>query len=495
METNLARPETVLSRQFEKRNLYSNFGAALLKLKVSGFRGVQDFRMTIDYPITAISGTNGAGKSTIAQLISCAYKKMSTDVTTKRYYVKDFFNLGMLDPTPFSDEAAVEYTYATSLYGQPAAGIAATQILTVKRSQSEWSGYKRQPERTVSYVGFTLYVPKVERKDFSVYQAKNLILGDNRMPSEEAHRWTQIILGNSYENVDFVNVEHLTKRTEVGRLTRNGSSYSESNMGFGEGRVLYLIDLLEKSPNNSLFVLEEPETSLHPKAQYMLSQYLINVAIRKKHQIILTTHSENLMSGLPPEARKFLLRKGSKVEVIDRISPSHAECFLSGYHKPALIVCVEDNFAREVLGEIIRKERPDLLKIIDIRPIGDAKAVAQAVGILQQDSNVIAIRDADKGEDVVNFLYKLPGSLPPENEVLNCKEVQDYLMEYYQLDIQEFMKINFTEDVNHHDYYKKIAEEVRVGSQSLQTECIRKYVDSLDQQTRGRIITIIEQKL
>ena len=46
-------------------------------------------------------------------------------------------------------------------------------------------------------------------------------------------------------------------------------------MGFGEGRVLYIVDKLESAPQQSLFVLEEPETSLHENAQYELAKYLL----------------------------------------------------------------------------------------------------------------------------------------------------------------------------------------------------------------------------
>lgn len=92
-------------------------------------------------------------------------------------------------------------------------------------------------------------------------------------------------------------------------------------------------------------------------------------------------------------------------------------------------------------------------------------------------------------------MYKLPGTLPPEKEVLNSEVVRTYLNEFYQLNVIEFMRINFTEDVDHHKYYEKIADEVRVTPQSLQTECIRKYVDFLDQATRYRLVDIIEQHL
>src|SRR5690606_26283745 len=115
------------------------------------------------------------------------------------------------------------------------------------------------------------------------------------------------IIGHKYDDLMFQGISHRGKDAEVGIASRLGYSYSENNMGFGEGRVLYIIDKLENSPKRSLFIFEEPETSLHESAQHQLAKYLLDVCDRRHHQIILSTHSSVIINALPPESRKLIL--------------------------------------------------------------------------------------------------------------------------------------------------------------------------------------------
>jgi predicted ATPase len=57
-----------LKAKFAVANRYANFGPALQTLEIRGFRGIKDLTRTFQSPITALSGLNGTGKSTIAQL-------------------------------------------------------------------------------------------------------------------------------------------------------------------------------------------------------------------------------------------------------------------------------------------------------------------------------------------------------------------------------------------------------------------------------------------
>ncbi|MFD0782419.1 AAA family ATPase [Micromonospora azadirachtae] len=127
----------------------------LTSLEIRGFRGISDLTLRMSSPITALSGLNGTGKSTIAQLASCAYRRPPD---RWRYYVKDYFPVSALDPKPFADDAYVIYSYS----GPREAG---TQQVTVSRAKVEWSGYKRQPERASYYIGLNWFIPKVERRD------------------------------------------------------------------------------------------------------------------------------------------------------------------------------------------------------------------------------------------------------------------------------------------------------------------------------------------
>jgi ABC-type Mn2+/Zn2+ transport system ATPase subunit len=132
----MSDPVPKLKAKFSEGNRYANFGAVLRNIRVKGFRGIQDFTLTIESPVTAISGLNGSGKSTLGQLAACGYRKPTESVGYLRYYVKDFFPVSVADPIPFVEGASVEYTYESNQPETP-------QVVTVTRTAREWSGYKR----------------------------------------------------------------------------------------------------------------------------------------------------------------------------------------------------------------------------------------------------------------------------------------------------------------------------------------------------------------
>jgi len=267
-----------LTSKYEQSRRFSNFGHVITEITIGGFRGVSA-DITFDYPVTALTGFNGSGKSTVGQLMICGYRRLSTALTAKRFYIKDFFPVSVVDPTPFDDGASVSFKYQTDKVG-------VQQELTISRAKKEWSGYKRQPERNCEYVGFTVYVPKVERRDLSIYNAASLVLTE-KSEIESVQKHVSKILGAVYDDVYFQGVSAKSKKGELGIASRYGASYSENNMGFGEGRVVYSVRLLETCPEQSLIVLEEPETSLHENAQFEFVKYLMDVSARRRHQIVL----------------------------------------------------------------------------------------------------------------------------------------------------------------------------------------------------------------
>ena len=310
-----------LREEYAPGRRYANFGPTIRSLEIDGFRGINGPIIPLDFPITAISGLNGAGKSTVGQICISGYRKPATATDYKRFYVRDFFPASVADPNPFHANSSVKYIYETDDPGSP-------QELTVKRANTEWSGYKRQPERKCFYVGFTIYIPKVERKDVSIYRGSSIVLTNQRPIPEDVRVLVGRILGQQYEELHFQGIEHGLKSGELGIAARFGYQYSENNMGFGEGRTLYLVDLLENSPEQSLFVIEEPETSLHEHAQYELAKYLLDVTFRRHHQIILSTHSDHVLSALPNESRLLLHRDNHGVAVYRWLSATRTRALL-----------------------------------------------------------------------------------------------------------------------------------------------------------------------
>lgn len=481
----MADPRKSLSSKFKIDHRSNNFGPCLRQITVSGFRGIKE-KMSFDYPVTAITGLNGAGKSTFGQLALCGYRKISTETSSNRFYVKDFFPVSVADPKPFYDDASVIFEYETDDKNSP-------QDLTVSRAAKEWSGYKRQPERHVEYIGLAFYIPKVERKDLTIYSASSLKLSE-REELQDAGTYVSRILGGNYEDVYFQGVESATRKAQLGIAKRFGAQYSENNMGFGEGRVIHTIKVLETCAERSLIVLEEPETSLHENAQYEFCKYLIGVSLRRGHQIIFSTHSSSMLSALPPEARKMLVRDSAGVHVYDRISSVEIRAALSAGREGKVVVAVEDPFAQSMLREILKRRAPDIRSALNIIPFGDANAVKNALSAIKLAGlNVVAVRDADQAADPANDLLVLPGSLAPEKEVFLHANAKSALLSGYNFNLDDYLAAY--PDTDHHDYSTIAAKMSALSREVIEADCIRVFLDAQPVDWADELVSAIRQRL
>ena len=472
-----------LEKKFQPDSRYNNFGTFIRSIRVDGFRGIQDLEIPFEFPVIAISGLNGSGKSTIGQICLSGYKETVAQSGYKRFYVRDFFPASAADPDPFTKTASVIFSYETENFENP-------KEATVRRAGSRWRGYKRQPERACFYVGFTFYIPKVERKDVSIYQGSAITLTKPRLIDDEVRKKVGRILGQQYDELHFQGIRHGKKSGELGVAARFGYRYSENNMGFGEGRVLYLVDLLENSPEKSLFVIEEPETSLHEHAQHELAKYFLDVCQRRSHQIIISTHSDKILRALPSQSRMFLHRDGSGVTLYPGLSATRARALLSLGYSRDFFVFVEDDFAEALLSEMIRRVEPSLLKAICIVAVGNTDSVRTAVNLVTKiGKSCIAVRDADTGADPASGLLSLPGSMPPEKEVFGHQGVKQYFVEQFSIDIDNELALRDVKD--HHKITEALADACHSRADHIKMLAIGKYLDELGEHAYSDLVNRI----
>jgi len=67
--------------------------------------------------------------------------------------------------------------------------------------------------------------------------------------------------------------------------------YSDAFAGSGESSAALLVHNILKAPAKSLILLDEPETSLHPRAQQRMLEFIAHQAVRKSLQVVMATHS------------------------------------------------------------------------------------------------------------------------------------------------------------------------------------------------------------
>ena len=185
-----------------------------------------------------------------------------------------------------------------------------------------------------------------------------------------------------------------------------------------------------------------------------------------------------MMSALPPEGRKLLVRTSAGVSVYNRVSSSRIRTALSAGKSGHAVVFVEDVFAQSLLREILRRYDKHLMASIAVLPFGDAKAVLAAKKVLEDsDVKTIAVRDADKGDNKSKRVFKLPGMLPPEKEVFANPKVQNKLSEFYSVDFRAILAGN--PELDHHEYAKVCCETAQTSQEVLEADCIREFLDDV----------------
>lgn len=468
-----------LQRMFEPANRFANFGEAIVSLHIKGIRCHTDTTIELASPLTAFSGLNGTGKSTILQLAACAYDPLQSTA----YRVSDFIVKNSLDPAVIGHGSSVRYDYWTKE--------GTTRPLTLSY-HGYWSNYNRRTRRPVLFAGIGRYLPRSESPSF-INRARKLKVHNSAAASSRISDWTRKVLAQGYDTITAHQTNVSTRHGDkLSSVTRDGVAYSETNMGFGEGRTLHLIHLLETIPEQSLVLIEEPETSLHQSAQQEFGNYLLDVCAHRHHQILLTTHSEFLLHVLPGASRIFLDRSGPSVRPVPGLTAIQAKSFMAEGKVKALNIIVEDETAKAILAAIIRRHEPKLVPTWGIHVGGDKERIAGTVRCLQGTGLALAaVRDADTGETPKDNIFKLPGTLPPEKEIFQSPAFTKHIADTYSANLNDF-RATLT-GADHHQWFGLLAAKLGIDQKALIWEAARIYVSGLPETETSTLVTLLKE--
>ncbi len=480
-----------IQKKFKEENRLSNFGNVLERIKITGFRCHKSTIIDIESPITALCGCNGTGKSTVLHLAAVAYQSIEN---VKSYIIPDFIEKRRFDPTPFSDEAGVEFLF----YQPNSKSSVKYKKNTLSRRENKWDGYKGRPIRPVFFIGISSYIPKVEKSDNALENIRNIDLVKEFLVEDRAKDWICKILSRSYDSVVTKEVLLESSNEKVSCVKQANVIYSEFHMGFGEARSHYLVRTLEDLPEKSLILIEEPEISLHPSAQFNFGLYLVDLCIRKGHQLLLTTHSESLLNALPQESRIFLKQSEDGVEVIKHLTARQVNSLMTDGYSVALNIFVEDkddkSIAKIILREILRKEDRLFLDCVKIHPIGSCQDVKSVLRALRKSEIIaVGVLDADQNPIPNENILVLPKinedevDSAPEKQIFNCQRVKEYVQREYKVNLQEFQTTKL-KTIDHHEWFKKLSESISIDEISLMTELARAYVSALPESLRSGLV-------
>lgn len=198
------------------------------------------------------------------------------------------------------------------------------------------------------------------------------------------------IMGKKYLKIGLV--EHSfygSKGTSIVLKTQN-QEYSEAFAGSGETAAAILVNELWNIPEHSLVLLDEPEVSLHPGAQKQLIKFILEQAIKKKLQVVISTHSPSIVELLPTEAIKvFQEAEGGRVEIVPNVSASEAFFSLGHEVTDKINVIVEDELARLLISGVLSEQGDAFSSLFSVSYLpGGASNIHRNISSYSMETNI-----------------------------------------------------------------------------------------------------------
>ncbi|HVC52489.1 MAG TPA: AAA family ATPase [Stellaceae bacterium] len=380
----------------------NDYGAYLKKIRLNRARAFTDQIVDLEFPVTALIGTNGGGKSTVLGAAALAHKSIRPAL---------FF-----PKSSIGDVSMSNWSIGYEMIDKRRSPTSPLQR-NARFKNAKWARDDLL-DRTVLYFGINRTVPAGERREFKkLATARYRFAGRLSALSRQIQEQVSRILGKDISRFNETNITD-SQKFYVG--SDGTISYSEFHFGAGESSVIRMVSEIEAAPENTLVLIEEIENGLHPVAVRHMVVYLIDVAERRSIQTIFTTHSEDALSPLPPEA----IWASIDGKVSQGKVSIEALRAITGRIDERMAIFVEDAFAKEWVESVIRDQFPERLDEIGVYSVsGDSAAYrihrshAENPAI-QTKSLCILDGNSQRDSDPDNGIIKLPGQIP-ESVIFN----------------------------------------------------------------------------
>jgi len=391
--------ESHKDKQLRKRfiNDYSHALLRRIVLTEGALRGLNSLDIIFQYPITAIAGKNGAGKSTILALACCAYHNIKGGFKPRRrkntyYTFSDFFVQHAEEIPPEGLE--IEYYIAHDKWRKGdrfPEGVGLGMQRRKKNKGGKWNDYDKRVKKNVVFLGIERIVPHIERSQSRSYSKS---FSDATLQGWEGKVKDAVgfVLSRTYDKFRYLeHSKYSLPIVQVGSII-----YSGFNMGAGENALFEIFSTIYSCGPGALLVMDEVELGLHAEAQRRFIERLKDVCLETHTQVICTTHSHEIFDCLPYDARFFIESVNGKTRITEAISSDFAFAKMAALPSAEIELLVEDEVAKTILLACL----PTVLRSrLILHVIGSATAVARqlaAIYVRGESKPTLAIFDGDQ---------------------------------------------------------------------------------------------------
>jgi len=464
-------------------------------IRIDKIRGWNNERIDLRYPITAIVGENGVGKSTILQAIASIYKSKppmkqgARKQPRKAIFASDHF--------PDTTWETVAGTISYAVRQGPRTFPKEQSLRKLKR----WRGYKDRPDRQVIWIDLSRIQPVSARPGY--YKLANPIYKEDSCVALDTESLERLgnITGKNYEvaKMAYLSVDKIRPVPVLQQASKQ--PYSGWHQGNGETVLAELMQL--EIPQYSIVLIDEIESSLHPRLQRRLIHDLAKLALKKELQIVLTTHSPFILEELPPDARLQISDTPQGKRTLYGVTAEFAMSSMDDVPQYECDLYVEDERAQRMVIEIIAERAANRESVLRCKTTTFGTAsVGQALGIMKSQNRfhrpTFVFLDGE--QEGSPGCIKLPGDEAPERVVFEALQsarwhsLHERIKRSFSDVADACLQAMFLPD--HHDWIKFAADKLVVGADTLwQAMCSEWAAKSLDAKEAARITQPIEDAL
>ncbi|MCC2339652.1 AAA family ATPase [Bacillus tropicus] len=430
-----------------RRTYKRNYRIKLSHFKFSNLRGIGQGEINFHGGLTAICGANGAGKTTLLSALVGIIKPEEAEDSSIINLKLEGADLTICIEKEGSDAITVNYNNGELMY--------------------ENKGYE---ELEMTWIDLSAYGPNLLQYFTEVTNLQeHLESVDSYTLNEKELNSISYILGRKYDTCSFYELEIDGSEIPYFEVSVNGLTYGTESMGLGEVSALYIYWCLSRAAENSILIVDEPETYLAHNSQSALIDVLAKFCSEKSIWGIVATHSFAILNRIPSEHVKLLSRVGNNVRIS---SHENSQIYLQALGMPAKksgIILVEDRAAREISKLLINTFAPHVSAEFEIIDVGSVEDIKRCLKFPRVGNwiKIIGLFDGDQHtlSETYNWPYTfLPGSLPPEKLLKLSTEKQiDLLSQKLNRDSNDVhIILSVIDGLDHHDWLEELYKKLGI---------------------------------
>ncbi|MER7500396.1 hypothetical protein AB0L05_15980 [Nonomuraea pusilla] len=383
---------------------------------------------TIDFPrVAAIVGRHGTGKSLLLKTIESLFGYPTAA------YAPPFIDLNQTGNYHLYNQAGVTGIFRVTL-ASPSGLIERTVDLESppQERMKEWEGASGEYPSAL-YTTPTAAFSDINMMFQNYHYTPDMNEGEyERDATREELDAIRNITGRTYERIKFRTA--ITDKLEgypyydlfvVG--IEDGRQVQSWMMSQGELWVHYVLGhfLAHDLSDKNIALLDEPETFLSSTAQRPFIDQVAKQILKKDSQLIVGTHSFDVLNRFPLANIRVCLRLNGMVHVITPTTFSIVKDALGVESPIRILILVEDRFAADVLRVLFSIYDVALARDAEIVQCGGESEVIAGIRILRDTQRIscVGVLDGDRRREPIKMVGAekiafLPGNEAPETELL-----------------------------------------------------------------------------